>query len=85
MRIVHDPASSLVSYALSSHGFFVSVNRGVSWQNTTLTEAVHWLVFVDRIEPLSQVFVVGTDSGVKVSVDEAQSWIEMSSGLRQPG
>ena len=81
VRIVHDPASSVVSYALSSHGLFVSVNRGVSWQNTTLTEAVHGLVFVDRIEPLTRVFVVGTDSGVKVIVDEAQSWIDMSSGL----
>lgn len=81
VRIVHDPASSVVSYALSSHGLFVSVNRGVSWQNTTLTEAVHGLVFVDRIEPLTRVFVVGTDSGVKVSVDEALSWIDLSSGL----
>jgi len=81
VRIVHDPASSLVSYALSSHGLFVSINRGVSWQITALTEAVHGLVFIDRIEPLPRAFVAGTDSGVKVSVDEAVSWIDMSSGL----
>lgn len=36
VRIVHDPEDPLVSYALSISGLFVSFNRGVSWQITSI-------------------------------------------------
>ncbi|NOQ42258.1 MAG: hypothetical protein GQ563_07135 [Desulfuromusa sp.] len=81
VRVVHDPANCLISYALTDHGLFVSQDRGASWQVTSLIEGIHGLVFVDRETPLSRALVVGTDTGVKVSVDEAVSWIDMSSGL----
>jgi hypothetical protein len=81
VRVVHDPENTLVSYALTSTGLFVSLNRGVTWQSTSMTEPVHGLVFVDRIEPLSRALIVGTDTGIQVSVDEATTWLDMSSGL----
>jgi hypothetical protein len=81
VRVVHDPANALVSYALTTTGLFISVNRGVSWQATSMTEPVHGLVFVDRFEPLSRALIVGTDTGINVSVDETASWLDMSSGL----
>jgi hypothetical protein len=81
VRVVHDPDDSLVSYALTSNGLFVSFDRGISWQVTSLAEPVHGMVFVERIESLSRALIVGTDTGIKVSVDEAVSWLNMSSGL----
>lgn len=81
VRVVHDPDDAQVSYALTDHGLFVSLNRGVSWQPTSLTEAVHSLVFVDRVEPLSPAMVVGTDSGIGFSEDDGASWSDMSNGL----
>lgn len=81
VRVIHDPENLLVSYALTSSGLFVSVNRGITWQATSLTEPVHGMVFVERYEPLSRALIVGTDTGIKVSVDEAISWIDMSKGL----
>lgn len=81
VRVIHDPENLMDSYALTSHGLFVSVNHGVTWQATSMTEAIHGLVFVQRNEPLSRVLAVGTDTGVKVSVDEGVSWLNMSNGL----
>lgn len=81
VRVIHDPENSLVSFALTSTGLFVSINRGVSWQITTLTEPVHGMVFVERIESLSRALIVGTNTGIKVSVDEAVTWVNMSKGL----
>ncbi len=82
VRVIHDPDNSLVSYALTSYGLFVSVNRGISWQATSLIdEPVHGMVFVERMIGLSRALIVGTDTGVKVSVDEAESWLDMSAGL----
>lgn len=80
VRIVHDPIGGS-SYALARDGLFVSFTEGISWQGTTLTERVHGLVFVDRIEPLSRAMIVGTDTGAKVSVDEGASWSDFSAGL----
>jgi hypothetical protein len=80
-RIVHDPQSTLTSFALSENGLFVSHDRGVSWQETSLLDPINGMVFVNREEPLNRAMVVGTDSGVKVSVDEGLTWIEMSKGL----
>jgi len=81
VRVIHDPENSNISYSLTRSGLFVSGDRGVSWQATSLTKAVHGMVFVERNEPLSRALIVGTDSGVRVSVDEAVSWIDMSAGL----
>ena len=81
MRIIHDPANLLTSYALANDGLFVSYNRGVSWQATTLTDPVHGLAFAARNVPLTRALIVGTDTGVKVSVDETQTWLDMSDGL----
>lgn len=73
IRIIHDPNYTLTSYALSNDGLYVSFNRGFSWQATTLTEPVHGLAFAARNIPLTRALIVGTDTGVKVSVDEAQT------------
>lgn len=81
VRVVHDPEDSLISYALTSSGLFVSFNRGVSWQTTSLAEPVHGLVFVERNDPLSRALIVGTNTGIKVSADEALSWVDMSKAL----
>lgn len=81
VRIVHDPESPTVSYALTDHGLFISENRGVTWQETSLTEAIHSLIFVDGNEVSVRVLVVGTDSGIKLSTDEMESWTDMSKGL----
>lgn len=81
VRVVHDPENPLISYALTNHGLYVSVNRGVSWQATSMTEPVHGLVFVERMETLTCALVVGTDTGVKMSVDGAVSWVDMGKGL----
>jgi hypothetical protein len=81
VRVVHDPADTQVSYALTDHGLFVSRNRGVAWQSTSLTEAVHGMVFVERDGPASRVMVVGTDRGISLSVDDGAAWSDMSNGL----
>lgn len=81
IRIIHDPNDTQSSYAISRDGLYVSYNRGVSWQITSLTEPVNGLAFAARNIPLTRALVVGTDTGVKVSVDEAQSWLDMSEGL----
>ena len=81
VRVIHDPENPLISYALTNNGLYVSLDRGVSWKVTSLAEPVHGLVFVERNEPLSRALVVGTDTGIKVSVDEAVSWLDMSQGL----
>ncbi len=80
-RVVHDPSNPLVSYALTTNGLFVSTNRGVSWQASSYAGMVHGMVFVERDDQLPRMLVLGTDSGVIVSIDEATSWQEMSSGL----
>ncbi|MFC1689482.1 WD40/YVTN/BNR-like repeat-containing protein [Pseudomonadota bacterium] len=80
-RVVHDPADQLTSYALTSHGLYVSENRAVSWEETSWTAPVHSLVFVERDESLSRAIVIGTNSGVKVSTDEMDSWTDLSDGL----
>ncbi|HET6564053.1 MAG TPA: hypothetical protein VFG52_01465 [Xanthomonadales bacterium] len=81
VRVVHDPVDTQVSYALTDHGLFVSLNRGVSWQATALTEAVHGLVFVDRGELLARAMVAGIDRGISISVDDGENWSDLSSGL----
>lgn len=81
VRVIHDPENELVSYALSDSGLFISTDRGVSWQVTSLEEAIHGLVFVERLAPLPRALVAGTNSGVKVSVDEGMTWVNMSGGL----
>lgn len=80
-RIIHDPVNLQISYALTSEGLYISTNKGISWQQTSLGEAVHSLVFVRRMLLLSRALAVGTDSGVKVSIDEGVTWLEMSGGL----
>ncbi len=80
VRIVHDPNGG-ASYALAPGGLHVSRDQGKSWEATTLSEAVHGLVFVERNEPLDRALIVGTNTGVKVSVDEGISWQNMSQGL----
>ena len=81
VRVIHDPENSLVSYALTNTGLFVSVDRGISWQAAALVEPIHGMVFVERIEPLSRALIAGTDTGIKISVDEAATWVNMSKGL----
>lgn len=81
VRVIHDPSNSGTSYALTDHGLYISTNRGVSWEATALTEAVHGLAIVDRKSPLSRAFIVGTDAGLKVSVNETDEWQSMSGGL----
>jgi len=81
VRVIHDPENPLISYALTNSGLYVSYDRGVSWKTTSLDEPVHGLVFVESNEPLSRALVVGTDTGIRVSVDEAASWLDMSKGL----
>ncbi|MDZ4729920.1 MAG: hypothetical protein SH820_08275 [Xanthomonadales bacterium] len=81
VRVVHHPVDRWASYALTDHGLFISFNRGVSWEPTALTEAVHGLAFVDQDGPNSPAMVVGTDGGIKLSVDEGVSWSDMSNGL----
>jgi len=81
VRVVHDPADQQVSYALTSSGLFISENRGVSWQATSLTEGVHGLVFIGGEVPETRTMVVGTDTGVKASIDNAATWVDVSKGL----
>ena len=81
VRVIHDSENQLISYALTNTGLYVSLDRGISWKVTSLTEPVHGLVFVERNEPLSRALIVGTDTGIKVSVAEAASWLDMSQGL----
>jgi len=81
VRVVHDPESLFTSYALTNHGLFVSKNRGVTWQATMLTEAIHSLLFIDREEGETRALVIGTDSGVRISTDEMESWTDISRGL----
>ncbi len=82
VRIVHDLDDTQISYALTSEGLYVSTNRGIYWRSTLLLgEAVHGMVFIDRTPPLSRALVVGTDSGVKISTDEGNSWLDMNKGL----
>lgn len=81
VRVVHDPSDIQISYALTDHGLFVSRNRGVTWESTSLTGPVHGLVFVTQADPLFRSLVAGTDTGIKVSADEAVSWSDMSKGL----
>ena len=88
VRVVVDPDDVLESYALTSRGLFKSSDRGISWNQTSLTEAVHGLVFVHK-ESVSEgeevtfarSLVVGTDTGILVSHDEAENWESMSKGL----
>lgn len=80
VRVVHDPYVQM-SYALTDNGLFRSLNRGISWQATDLTEAVHGLVFIDRNPPLSRLLVAGVETGVKASIDEGITWLDMSKGL----
>lgn len=81
VRVIHDSSFSTTSYALTDHGLYVSTNRGISWEATALTEAVHGLAIVDRNTPLTRAIVAGTDTGLKVSVTETESWQFMSNGL----
>ena len=84
VRIVHDPDHPDTSYALTARGLKVGRpdHQGrIHWQATAMWRAVHGLAFVDRIPPLSRALVIGTDTGVLVSVDEGKSWQPMASGL----
>lgn len=81
VRVQHDPDNELVSYALSSHGLFVSLNRGITWLPTPMTESVHGLVFASSKDSFVRALIVGTDSGVRMSVDQGESWENMSRGL----
>jgi len=81
VRIVHDPENALISYALTNHGLFISADRGTSWQATSLAGPVHGMVFIKRMPGLSRALIVGTDTGVSVSIDESTSWVNMSRGL----
>jgi hypothetical protein len=84
VRIVHDPDHPDTSYALTARGLKVGRpdHQGrIHWQATAMWRAVHGLAFVDRIPPLSRALVIGTDTGVLVSVDEAKTWEPMAAGL----
>ena len=81
VRVVHDPINSHISYALTSNGLYISLNRGGFWLSTSMTEPVHGLVFVERFDQLSRALIVGTDTGIKVSVDEGFTWLDMSKSL----
>jgi len=81
IRVVHDPINPGRSYALTDYGLFVSLDRGVSWQETEFTEAIHSLLFIERDAGQARVVVIGTDSGVRVSTDEMATWTDTSSGL----
>jgi hypothetical protein len=81
MRVVHNPQTTQVSYALTSDGLFVSRNRGVTWQATALTESVNGLVFVGQGEATPAAMVAGTASGILLSLDNGENWSDMSSGL----
>ena len=84
VRIVHDPDHPDTSYALTARGLKLGrpdPQGRIHWQATSMWQAVHGLAFVDRIPPLSRALVIGTDTGVLVSVDEGKSWQPMASGL----
>ena len=84
VRIVHDPDHPDTSYALTARGLKLGrpdPQGRIHWQATSMWQAVHGLSFVDRIPPLSRALVIGTDTGVLVSVDEGKSWQPMASGL----
>jgi hypothetical protein len=81
MRVVHDPDHAQVSYALTTHGLFVSRNRGVSWQVTELSESVNGLAFVAQGASIPAAMVAGTASGITLSLDGGESWTHMSKGL----
>jgi hypothetical protein len=85
MRVVHDLSNTSTSYALTDHGLFVSRNRGVSWQITSLTEPVNGLVFVSQGDSLPAAMVAGTDSGIALSLDEGETWSDMNKGLMAGG
>jgi len=84
VRIVHDPDHPDTSYALTARGLKLGrpdPQGRIHWQATSMWQAVHGLAFVDRIPPLSRALVIGTDTGVQVSVDEGKSWQPMAAGL----
>lgn len=84
LRIVHDPDHPDTSYALTARGLKVGrpdPQGRIHWQATSMWRTVHGLAFVDRIPPLSRALVIGTDTGVLVSVDEAKTWEPMAAGL----
>ena len=81
MRVVHDPRNLDRSYALTNHGLYLSLDRGVSWQETEFIEAIHSLLFIERGTGHSRLVVIGTDTGVRMSTDEMVSWTDISSGL----
>ncbi len=84
VRIVHDPDHPDTSYALTARGLKLGrpdPQGRIHWQATSMWRVVYGLAFVDRIPPLSRALVIGTDTGVLVSVDEGKSWEPMASGL----
>ena len=81
IRVVHDPRNLGRTYALTDYGLFVSLDRGISWQGTELTEAIHSLLFIEPGTEEPRVVVIGTDSGVRISTDEMESWTDTSRGL----
>ena len=81
VQVLHDPLHPSRSYALAGDGLHLSVDGGISWQEGQLAGPVNNLVFFDREPPLSRALVAGTGTGVKVSIDEGETWLDMSDGL----
>jgi len=80
--VVHDPRNPGRAYALSDHGVFVSLDRGVSWQETEFGKTIlNSLLFIERGAGHPRLVVIGTDTGVQMSTDEMVSWTVISSGL----
>jgi hypothetical protein len=81
-RVVHDPRNPGRAYALSDHGMFVSLDRGVSWQETEFGGAIiNSLLFIERGTGHPRLVIIGTDTGVQMSTDEMMSWTDISLGL----
>lgn len=78
-RVVIDPVNSLISYAPSSSGLYVSRNRGRTWGPLYLREGVYGLAFVAQAG--GRLLVLGTESGVQSSADEGASWQAMAAAL----
>ena len=81
IRVVHDPRNLGRAYALTDYGLFVSLDRGVSWQETEFSEAIYSLLFIERATGHPRLVIIGTDTGVRMSTDEMESWTDISSGL----
>jgi photosystem II stability/assembly factor-like uncharacterized protein len=78
-RVVHDPANPQVVYAASASGLHVSRDRARTWQPMYLREGVYGLAFVPQ--GTGRMLVLGTETGVQMSLDEGTNWQPMSAEL----